>query len=110
MARAAHPASGPSTSEVAEGFAALASCVEAHSSEAEVMERLRLSQSVCERAALRSGGTDGGRLLTHVQQALETWRAVWPRLGAQREFRAAVAREARLWAKRFQETATRKHQ
>jgi hypothetical protein len=42
-------------------------------------------------------------LLAHVQTAAQTWREVWPRLGGQREFRHAVAREARLWSKRLLE-------
>ena len=110
MARAARPESGPSAPEVAEAFAALASCVEARSTEAEVSQQIRLVRSVCERAAVHAPGTEAGRLLSNVQQALETWRTVWPRLGAQQEFRAAVVREARLWAKRFQEAAPWNHQ
>ena len=43
------------------------------------------------------------QLLTNVQQALQTWQEVWPRLGTSGEFRAAVAREARQWSKRFSE-------
>lgn len=110
MAQAAHPASGPLLSEVAEAFAALAACIEEPGTEPAVIERVRLAESACERAVVRAGVTAAGRLLTNVQQALETWRTVWPRLGAQREFRAAVVREARLWARRFEEAAPRNHQ
>ena len=33
-----------------------------------------------------------------VQQRLTVWRDVWPRLGKDPQFRAAVAREARRWS------------
>ena len=33
-----------------------------------------------------------------VQQRLTVWRDVWPRLGQDPQFRAAVAREARRWS------------
>ena len=37
-----------------------------------------------------------------VQQRLTVWRDVWPRLGQDPQFRAAVAREARRWATELQ--------
>ena len=36
-----------------------------------------------------------------VQQRLTVWRDVWPRLGQDPQFRAAVAREARRWSAQF---------
>ena len=36
--------------------------------------------------------------LVDLQQRLTVWRDVWPRLGTDPQFRAAVAREAHRWA------------
>ena len=99
MGRAAHAAPTPSASEMSKAFAAIASCVESGGSTSEVMARLRAAWSQCDRDAAALPDGDTKRRLANVQQALETWRRVWLRLGAQREFRAAVAREARFWAK-----------
>jgi len=40
-------------------------------------------------------------LLVQVQVRLAMWHRVWPRLGARREFRLAVARDAQEWANRL---------
>jgi len=40
-------------------------------------------------------------MLLQVQVRLAMWRRVWPRLGSQREFCQAVAREAQQWSKRL---------
>ncbi len=37
-----------------------------------------------------------------LQQRLTVWRDVWPRLGQDPQFRAAVAREARRWTEQLQ--------
>ena len=92
-------ASGPSASDAAQAFAAIADCVEADGSAEQVIARLRAAWSQCDRAASARSAGDAQHRLSNVQQALETWQRVWPRLGSQREFRAAVIREARLWAK-----------
>ena len=39
--------------------------------------------------------------LADLQQRLTVWRDVWPRLGKDPQFRAAVAREARRWSAEF---------
>ena len=85
---------------VAERFAAIASGVEAHQQNAALMRLFSEAAAACQRAVGEASG-DTRRLLTNVATALDTWRQVWPRLGAQTEFRAAVAREAGFWAKRF---------
>ncbi|MBI4342246.1 MAG: hypothetical protein HY599_02640 [Candidatus Omnitrophica bacterium] len=82
-------------------FSAIASCVESDGSPAEVIARLRAAWSRCDQDAAALPDGDARRRLANVQQALETWQRVWPRLGTQRDFRAAVVREARLWAKTF---------
>ena len=61
------------------------------------------TRALCEQAAGRAGSGALNALLANVSTALRTWQDVWPRLGTQRDFRVAVAREARLWAKRLSE-------
>ena len=39
--------------------------------------------------------------LADLQQRLTVWRDVWPRLGTDPQFRAAVAREAHRWSAEF---------
>ena len=92
-------APGPSVSEVRKRFAAVAACIEAGGSPAAVTSTLRAAWSQCDREAGQQPDGDAKRQLISVQQALETWQRVWPRMGSQREFGAAVIREARLWAK-----------
>ena len=45
--------------------------------------------------------------LADLQQRLTVWRDVWPRLGADPQFRAAVTREARRWSAEFLQKAQR---
>ena len=61
---------------------------------------LEETRSLCEWAVSESSG-ELQSLLTNLQQPLTTWQQVWPRLGAQEEFRLAVAREADLWSRRL---------
>ncbi len=86
---------------VAARFTALAASVEESRPDATLMARMRTTQTWCERAAAAERSATRRQLFTNVQQSLATWQQVWPRLGAQREFRLAVAREARQWAKRL---------
>ena len=60
-----------------------------------LLERARCSSQEAAAAAPSMAS-----LLANLAMALQTWQEVWPRLGSQREFRLAVAREARLWAER----------
>ena len=89
--------------QVVAGCSAIAACVEERRPEAVLRERFEETRARCEQAAAGERAEDAQRLLTNVKTALETWQRVWPRLGHDREFRLAVAREARLWAKRLSE-------
>ena len=97
----------PSRPEAAAGvFGPLAGALETI---AETLEAGRGSTDVTaalHEAAARCQGrgdlpTDQQRLFQNVHTVVSTWREVWPRMGARREFRQAVAREARLWARRL---------
>lgn len=85
-------------------FGRLAASVERRQPGEDVVEIVRATQALCA-AASRSSPSGVRTLLTNVQTALETWATVWPRLGAQREFRQAVTREARLWEKKLRTLA-----
>lgn len=101
MPSAGHDANAPSLPDVAAGFQAIAACIEEYRSAEALVDALRRAQALCEAVADRAGSPDLKALLPNVQQALKTWQQVWPRLGSERDFRLAVAREARLWSKRL---------
>lgn len=86
---------------LAQGCLDVAGDIEAGRSEAALCQHLQRAHTLCGAAA--AGERDAARreLLAHLQTALSTWQQVWPRLGGQQPFRLAVAREARLWAKRL---------
>ena len=96
-ARSAAPE--PSVSDIGRTFSAIAACIEAGGSPSAVASALRTAWSACDRIASALSETDAKRRLVNVQQALQTWQRVWPRMGAQHDFRTAVIRESRLWAK-----------
>lgn len=91
-------------SRLAAEFGRIAASIGGRQSADAVVEIVRATQVLCATAS-RSSSDDLSALLTNVQTALETWRAVWPRLGARAEFRQAVAREAGLWSRRLAELA-----
>ena len=80
-------------------FARIASCVDANTSDDDVSAILEETETFCE--GLAADRSDETQLLRNLKTALGTWRQVWPRLGSQREFRLAVAREAAQWSKRL---------
>ncbi|PIQ83755.1 MAG: hypothetical protein COV75_05785 [Candidatus Omnitrophica bacterium CG11_big_fil_rev_8_21_14_0_20_63_9] len=90
---------------VAEAFTAIGGAIDRHDDGA-VGTLLQQAQDTCQRAAEQAVG-ETKAYLVNVGTALQTWQQVWPRLGEQPEFRQAVGREARLWAKRFTELAHR---
>ena len=91
-------------SDIAASFARIASCIHEDQPDSVLRAACEETETLCTAAAPESPG-EVGPLLINVTTALQTWRQVWPRLGQQREFRLAVAREAALWSKRLQEFA-----
>ena len=86
--------------QAAEACERIASTVGARGAEAQVLEILRHAESAC--AASGDGHDPQCRAaLAQLATALETWRTVWPRLGKDPEFRAAVVRECGTWARRL---------
>ena len=85
---------------IAEHFASIAGWIEQGRADAGLLELLAQARAVCAQSAA-AAPAQTQRQLGQLQQALETWQTVWPRLGSQQEFRLAVTREARLWAKRL---------
>ena len=86
---------------IAANFSQIASCVSERKPDAALTAILEETEAFCEWTAA-AGSAKTQSLLLNVKTALGTWRQVWPRLGAQREFRLAVAREADLWSRRLQ--------
>jgi len=80
---------------------AIAVAVEERQPEAAVLKLLRETTMLCERLTAEATVPQLKTSLAQVQTAADTWQKVWPRLGSQREFRQAVAREARLWSQRL---------
>jgi hypothetical protein len=72
--------------------------------EAQVLDTLRQAESAC--APSGDGrSTECRAALAQLSTALEAWRTVWPRLGTDHEFRAAVVRECGMWARRLRALA-----
>jgi len=86
---------------LAEGFSALAEQVERGEPTANITQALSDLTDACHRQAKGEAAGPRREDLMHVQEALRAWAHVWARLGGQAEFRAAVAREARLWSRRL---------
>ena len=89
--------------QLAASFAEIAERIEGRAQDETLGQLLTKTQTLCQQEASRASSAELRELLTNVQAALTRWHEVWPRLGAQREFRLAVAREARLWCKKFSE-------
>ncbi|MDP3722337.1 MAG: hypothetical protein Q8R91_02425 [Candidatus Omnitrophota bacterium] len=89
--------------EVSARFGAIAAAIDTGRPAAVLSDLFANTEVLCERVAKEERSAELKALLTNVQTALRTWREVWPRLGTTRDFQVAVAREARLWAKRFSE-------
>ena len=91
--------------QLAARFASIAACVDERRPEAATLELLAQTAAACAEAARVESSPATKQLLANVETAVSAWHQVWPRLGAQGEFRLAVAREARLWSKRLSELA-----
>lgn len=91
----------PLRDHVAAQCAVIASSIQERRSDATLAQLLSRAQTLCEQAAHVERSTTLTAMLMNLKTALETWERVWPRLGRRQEFRAAVAREARLWSHRL---------
>lgn len=93
-----------SWTQLTTGLGAITTCLEEGRPDAELAELFVKAERLCESAATHAASReDLARILANVKTAVDTWQKVWPRLGQDKEFRLAVAREARLWAKRLSE-------
>jgi len=86
---------------IAAAFADIAEQIDGRAQEETLREVFARTQTLCQEAVARASSADMRQLLGNVQAALARWHEVWPRLGGQRDFRSAVAREARLWSRKF---------
>lgn len=84
-----------------EAFLRLAEAIDAQRPSAALRALMEEVRRACDAAAAQVGSAELRQWLVDVQTALRTWQEVWPRLSGQPPFRQAVAREARLWARRF---------
>lgn len=82
------------TERIAAILLRLADAVEQGRQDAVILEALRQA-----RAARSANGSSASEAFRRVDTVLDAWQQVWPRMGGQRDFRMAVAREARRWAK-----------
>ncbi len=93
--------SGEALDRVADSFGELAASINRGARQAVVLSVLEETRRQCAAAAQRASGATAD-LLANLRTALDTWCQVWPRLGAQQEFRHAVAREAERWRRHLQ--------
>ena len=91
--------------QFAHRFLALASGIQGERPEATVTEALGQAEALARKLSESGASTETRTLAAQLTTALQTWRTVWPRMGSQREFRSAVAREAVQWAKRLSPAA-----
>ena len=84
-----------SLQQLSQRFLQIATAVDKH--DARVPEALTATHTLCMQTASQQTGATK-TLLDDLAHRLEVWRDVWPRLGQDAGFRAAVSREARLWA------------
>ena len=90
----------PRLPRVAERFRQLAAEIRARQADGVLDVVFEEAKALCDDAARNTAG-ETQTLLTQLSTAVSTWRQVWPRLGRQVEFRAAVAREAEGWSARL---------
>jgi len=79
----------------------IATGIDTRQSNSGLSELFTQARVLCQAAADYEQSAPLKQSLANVAVALQTWHEVWPRLGVQQEFRLAVCREARLWAKRL---------
>ncbi len=86
---------------VSEAFLQVAAQIEQRDKQQAVEKLLKQLHLDCQKLSEATQSKEIQSSTAQVQQALETWLQVWPRLSSQDDFRLAVAREARLWSGRF---------
>ena len=86
---------------ISEQFIEISEQIEKRKTLQAVEKQLAQLRQDCAIAAAQATSEEARESFVQVQQALETWHRVWPKLGTQPEFRLAVAREARLWSNRL---------
>ncbi len=79
----------------------IASCIQTRESEAVIAEVLGQTMKACQSANTHQQTAEIKTIVSQLDVAVGTWKKVWPHLGHQEEFRNAVAREAKSWAKRL---------
>lgn len=95
-----------SLDDIAGGFDAIAAGIKDHKSTVQIIGLMTDTWQQCGVGARDGATADAISLLSNLQTALTTWQEVWPRLGARKEFRQAVGREAAMWSKRLRAMAT----
>ena len=86
---------------ISEAFLQVAAQIEQRDTQHAVEKLLKQLRLDCQKLSEAAKSKETQASAAQVQQALETWLQVWPRLSSQPDFRHAVAREARLWANRL---------
>ncbi len=86
---------------VSEAFLQVAAQIEQRNTEQAVEKLLKQLRLDCQKLSEATKSKEIQSSAAQVQQAVETWLRVWPRLSSQDDFRLAVAREARAWANRL---------
>ena len=107
---AAAPAS-QQLQRVASSFAAVAEAIESDRPPQQVQDLLSQARRMCAWASTPAApaNSQAKTLLRNLTTAVETWDTVWSRMGARREFRQAVVREAGLWSKKLLQLARSHH-
>ena len=91
--------------QLSDGLLALAEGIESRQASETIPLLLEHVQTVSEQVG-RDAPASSKDLSGHITTATKAWYDVWPRLSKDRDFRLAIAREARGWAKRVTEYAS----
>ena len=86
---------------VSEAFLQVAAQIEQRNTGEAVEKLLKQLRLDCQQLSEAAKSKEIQSSAARVQQAVETWLQVWPRLSSQDDFRLAVVREARAWANRL---------
>ena len=79
----------------------ITAAIEGGKSDTAITALLTELQRTCEEWTVQPSSASAKQWVSNLQTVIQTWKEIWPRMGGQREFRLAVARETRLWSQRL---------
>ncbi len=91
----------PSVTRLTTQLGGITAAIEDGKPDAMITTLLSELQQACEVLTIQPSSASVMQWVGNLKVVIQTWKEIWPRMGGQREFRLAVAREARLWSQRL---------